>query len=145
MTPAEKILWEELPPSGTFGGRISWESTFGGSKLFRDSLSIFTATPSAFGTSPKYDKLESAYGFKIYIVGFGGGGWGSEVDGDIHDLQKEEDDPLRPHLHCNARTKSPKRSGAGVRCKCRTPATRSARRPPNSTNLEFGGRWVGAE
>jgi hypothetical protein len=25
MTPAEKILWEELPPSGTFGGRISWE------------------------------------------------------------------------------------------------------------------------
>jgi len=61
-------------------------------------LLIFTATPSAFGTSPKYDKLESAYGFKIYIVGFGGGGWGSEVDGDIHDLQKEEDERLEKVL-----------------------------------------------
>ena len=32
MTPAEKILWKELPPTGTFGGRISWESAFGGNK-----------------------------------------------------------------------------------------------------------------
>ena len=39
-----------------------------------------------------------------------------EVDGDIHDLQQEEDAPPPPS----------------------TP-------PPNSTNLEFGGGWVGAE
>jgi hypothetical protein len=54
-------------------------------------LSIFTVTPSAFGTSPKYDKKKSECGFKIYIVGFGGGWVGVEVDGDIHDLQQEED------------------------------------------------------
>jgi len=33
----------------------------------------FNATPSAFGTSPKYDKKKSECGFKIYIVVFGGG------------------------------------------------------------------------
>jgi len=60
------------------------------------------------GTSPKYDKKKSECGFKIYIVVFGGpsagGGAGFivdfyyhkaglvvEVDGDIHDLQQEED------------------------------------------------------
>ena len=32
------------------------------------------ATPSALsGTSPKYDKLKSECGFKVFIVGFGGG------------------------------------------------------------------------
>jgi len=32
------------------------------------------ATPSALsGTSPKYDKLKSECGFKLFIVGFGGG------------------------------------------------------------------------
>jgi very-short-patch-repair endonuclease len=50
------------------------------------------ATPSAFGTSLKYDKLKSECGFNVYIVGFGGGWVGAEVDGDVHDLQKEEDE-----------------------------------------------------
>ena len=58
----------------------------------RDLSLIFTVTPSAFGTSPKYDKLNSECRFKISIVGFGGGWVGVEVDGDIHDLQKEEDE-----------------------------------------------------
>gem|GEM_PF-2496542 len=63
----------------------------------------FNATPSALsGTSPKYGKLKSECGFKIHIVGFGGGRVGVdfychksalviEVDGDIQDLQQEED------------------------------------------------------
>jgi len=74
MTPAEKILWEELPPSGTFGGRINLESTFGGNRLFRDSSLIFTVTPSR--SHGVFDKA----------------GLVVEVDGDIHDLQKEEDE-----------------------------------------------------
>jgi len=44
ITPAERILWEELPPSGTFGGRINWESILEGNKLYKDSSSIFTVT-----------------------------------------------------------------------------------------------------
>jgi hypothetical protein len=66
---------------------ISWESIL---------------APSAFGTSPKYDKKKSECGFKIYIVVFGGGRVGAdfychkaalviEVDGEIHDLQQQED------------------------------------------------------
>jgi very-short-patch-repair endonuclease len=41
MTPAEKILWEELPPAGAFGGRISWESIFGGSRSLRGCVADF--------------------------------------------------------------------------------------------------------
>jgi len=39
----------------------------------QDLSSIFIVTPSAFGTSPKYDKKKSECGFKVHIVGFGGG------------------------------------------------------------------------
>jgi len=52
-------------------------------------LLFYPLRPS--GTSPKYDKLKSECGFKVYIVVFGGGWVGAEVDGDIHDLQQEED------------------------------------------------------
>ena len=60
----------------------------------------FTITPSALpaaGThlslrsGAKYDKKKSECGFNIYIVGFGGGWVGVEVDGDVHDLQQDED------------------------------------------------------
>lgn len=49
-------------------------------------------TPSAFGTSPKYDNANLEFAFRCYLVVFGGGWVGVvEVDGDIHDLQQEED------------------------------------------------------
>jgi hypothetical protein len=67
-------VWEELPPSGTFGGRINREFIFGGSKSFRDSSSIFTVTP--YRSHGVFDKA----GLEV------------EVDGDFHDLQKEEDE-----------------------------------------------------
>jgi NADH dehydrogenase FAD-containing subunit len=57
----------------------------------RGLSSTFTVTSSAFGTSPKYDKVKSEFGFVISIVVFGGGWVGVEVDGDIHDLQQKED------------------------------------------------------
>jgi hypothetical protein len=40
-TSPKKNLNAPLYPSGTFNGRISWKSTFGGSKLFKDLLLIF--------------------------------------------------------------------------------------------------------
>lgn len=43
-TSPKKNLNAPLYPSGTFNGRISWESTFGGSKSFKASLSISTVT-----------------------------------------------------------------------------------------------------
>jgi very-short-patch-repair endonuclease len=30
MTPAEKLLWQEVPPTGTCGALRSWESAFEG-------------------------------------------------------------------------------------------------------------------
>jgi len=55
------------------------------------------------GTSPKYDQVKSECGFTVFIVGSGGGRVGVvdfychksalvvEVDGDIRDLQQDED------------------------------------------------------
>jgi hypothetical protein len=44
MTPAEKILWQELSPTGTFGAGISWASTSGGNKSLLASSLTFTVT-----------------------------------------------------------------------------------------------------
>jgi hypothetical protein len=76
-----KELRREMTPAENFYGRKSarrsWESGLDDSRLFRGSSSIFTVTPSAFGThlslrsGAKYDKKKSECGIKLYIVGFG--------------------------------------------------------------------------
>jgi hypothetical protein len=96
MTPTEKILWQELRAN----------------KLgvhFSPSI-LRTPPPNATNPSRIWGRKVGAdfYCHKAALV--------IEVDGDIHDLQQEEDAP---------------------------PPTSAP--PPNSTNLEFGGCWVGAE
>jgi len=45
MTPAEKVLWEEFSPTGTFGVRKSWESTSEDNRLLQGLLLTSTVTP----------------------------------------------------------------------------------------------------
>jgi hypothetical protein len=69
------------PETGRFTSKDSWLGDYNrppcqsktSSQVKPSPKKNFNATPSAFGTSPEYDKKRSECGFKIYIVIFGGG------------------------------------------------------------------------
>jgi len=66
MTPAEKLLWQEVRAK-KLGVR-------------------FRPPPPLSGTSLKSDKVKSECGFKVFIVGFGGG-WVGVVDFYCHPVK----------------------------------------------------------